>query len=131
VRYSLPGDLAMVRSDGSIELLGRSSAVINTGGEKVFAEEVEEVVKLYPGIRDAVCVGLPDDRFGQAVTAVVELGEGAASVELPALRSFVSERLAPYKAPRRLAVVESIGRSPSGKVDYAALKAAAEPIATP
>lgn len=125
VRYSVPGDLALVRADGTIELLGRSSAVINTGGEKVFAEEVEEAIKLVPGVRDAVCVGVPDERFGQAVTAVVELDPGT-QLELAALRGFVSERLAAYKAPRHLLVVESIARSPSGKVDYGQLRALAE-----
>ena len=120
VRYSLPGDLAIVRADGEIELLGRSNAVINSGGEKVFAEEVEEVIKLYPGVVDAVCVGVPDDRFGQVVTAVIEL-DGDHTVGRDELRSFVSARLAAYKAPRNVCVVPSIGRSPAGKVDYARL----------
>ncbi len=125
VRYSVPGDLALVRADGTIELLGRSSAVINTGGEKVFAEEVEEVIKLLSGVRDAVCVGVPDERFGQAVTAVVELEQGT-RLEISALRAFVADRLAAYKAPRYLVVVESIARSPSGKVDYRRLRELAE-----
>ncbi len=120
VRYSLPGDLAIVRADGQIELLGRSNAVINSGGEKVFAEEVEEVIKRYPGVVDAVCVGVPDDRFGQAVTAVIEL-DSDRRLERDELRAFVSARLAAYKAPRNVCVVPSIGRSPSGKVDYARL----------
>ncbi|MGH9047390.1 MAG: AMP-binding protein, partial [Acidimicrobiales bacterium] len=120
VRYSLPGDLAIVRADGEIELLGRSNAVINTGGEKVFAEEVEEVIKSYPGVVDAVCVGVPDDRFGQAVTAVIEL-DGGGRMERDELRRFVGARLAAYKAPRNVCVVPSIGRSPAGKVDYARL----------
>jgi fatty-acyl-CoA synthase len=120
VRYVLPGDMAVVRADGEIELLGRSAAVINTGGEKVFAEEVEEVIKRYPGVLDAVCVGIPDDRFGHVVTALVEV-DGDHRVERDELRSYVSDHLAAYKAPRVVIVVPSIGRSPAGKVDYARL----------
>jgi 3-oxocholest-4-en-26-oate---CoA ligase len=120
VRYVLAGDLAVVRADGGIELLGRSAAVINSGGEKVFAEEVEEVVKRYPGVVDAVCVGVPDDRFGQVVTALVEVEDGAA-VGRDELRDFVKESLAAYKAPRVVIEVKSIARSPAGKVDYARL----------
>jgi fatty-acyl-CoA synthase len=120
IRYVLPGDMALVHADGEIELLGRSSAVINSGGEKVFAEEVEEVIKRHPGIVDAVCVAVPDDRFGQVVAAVVEL-EADHAVERDELRSFVSGHLAAYKAPRVVIVVPSIGRSPAGKVDYARL----------
>ncbi len=77
VRMSIPGDHAIVEADGSLRLLGRGSVCINTGGEKVFPEEVEEVLKLHPMVRDAVVVGIPDDRFGQAITAVVELETGA------------------------------------------------------
>jgi 3-oxocholest-4-en-26-oate---CoA ligase len=120
VRYVLAGDMAVVRADGEIELLGRSAAVINSGGEKVFAEEVEEVIKRYPGVVDAVCVAVPDDRFGQVVAAVVEL-DGDHRVERDELRSFVSGHIAAYKAPRVVIVVPSIGRSPAGKVDYARL----------
>jgi fatty-acyl-CoA synthase len=120
VRYVVPGDMAVVRADGEIELLGRSSAVINSGGEKVFAEEVEEVIKRYPGVVDAVCVGVPDDRFGYIVTAVIQVG-GDHPVERDELRSFVGASLAAYKAPRVVIVVPSIGRSPAGKVDYGRL----------
>ena len=119
-RYVLPGDLAVVEADGQIQLLGRSNAVINTGGEKVFAEEVEEVVKQHPAVLDAVCVGIPDDRFGAVVTAMVELRPGA-ELARDDLRGFVSARLAAYKAPRVVVVVPSIHRSPAGKVDYARL----------
>ncbi|MBO0731019.1 MAG: AMP-binding protein, partial [Acidimicrobiaceae bacterium] len=125
VRYVLPGDLAVVKADGQIQLLGRSNAVINTGGEKVFAEEVEEVIKRYPGVVDAVCVGVPDDRFGHVVTALVQV-DGDQRVERDELRQFVVARLAPYKAPRIVVVVPSIGRSPSGKVDYARLNRLAQ-----
>jgi fatty-acyl-CoA synthase len=120
VRYVLPGDMAKVRADGEIELLGRSNAVINSGGEKVFAEEVEEVIKRYPGVADAVCVGVPDDRFGQIVAAVIEL-KGDQPPGRDDLRTFVSASLAAYKAPRLVIVIPTIGRSPAGKVDYARL----------
>ena len=76
MRYSVPGDFAQVRADGTIHLLGRGSVCINTAGEKVFPEEVEEVLKTYPGVGDAVVVGVPDDRFGEQVVAVVERPRG-------------------------------------------------------
>jgi fatty-acyl-CoA synthase len=118
IRYSIPGDFATVDTDGAIALLGRGSVVINTGGEKVFPEEVEEALKLYPAVADAVAVGIPDDRFGQVVTAVVELRLGAVATEAE-LVEHVRARLAAYKAPKRVRFVETIGRSPAGKVDYA------------
>jgi len=122
-RMSVPGDYATVSGDGTVHLLGRGSVVINTGGEKVFPEEVEEVLKLDPQVRDAIVVGIPDDRFGQAVTAVVELAQGALhasnETELEAeLIDHTKAHLAGYKAPRRVRFVESIGRAPTGKVDY-------------
>jgi 3-oxocholest-4-en-26-oate---CoA ligase len=118
-RWTIPGDFAVVAADGSVQLLGRGSVCINTGGEKVYPEEVEEALKLHPAVADAVVVGVPDERFGETVTAVVEL---AAPVGDEELVTFVRGRLAAYKAPRHIAVVESIGRSPSGKVDYRRLK---------
>jgi 3-oxocholest-4-en-26-oate---CoA ligase len=119
-RYSVPGDYAEVRADGSIHLLGRGSVSINTGGEKVYPEEVEEVIKAIDGVSDAVVVGIPDDRFGEEVAAVVELapGSGGTAITAESISDRVKERLAAYKAPRRLRFVDSIGRSPSGKVDY-------------
>ncbi|MGH9093569.1 MAG: AMP-binding protein [Acidimicrobiales bacterium] len=117
VRYVLPGDWATVDGDGSIRLLGRGSVVINTGGEKVFPEEVEEVVKRHPGVADAVCVGVPDERFGQVVCALVEPVAGH-TVDPDALIESVRSRLARFKAPRVVVAVDSIGRSPAGKVDY-------------
>jgi fatty-acyl-CoA synthase len=124
VRYSLPGDYATVDEDGSIRLLGRGTVCINTGGEKVFPEEVEEVIKQFPGVRDAVCVGVPDDRFGEAVTAIVE-PQTDATIDAQELIEHVKVRLAGYKAPRHVVALASIGRSPAGKVDYAGLRALA------
>jgi fatty-acyl-CoA synthase len=117
VRYSIPGDYATVENDGSIQLLGRGSVVINTGGEKVFPEEVEEALKLHPAVRDAVAVGVPDERFGEKVTAAVELHPSAQATEAE-LIDHVRGRLAAYKVPRHIRFVDSIGRSPAGKVDY-------------
>jgi len=124
VRYSIPGDYATVAADGSIHLLGRGSVVINTGGEKVFPEEVEEVLKQHPSINDAVAVGLPDERFGEIICALVEPAPGA-TVDEAAVIEFVQSKLARFKAPRRVITVDSIGRSPAGKVDYRGLKALA------
>jgi 3-oxocholest-4-en-26-oate---CoA ligase len=119
-RYSIPGDYAEVKADGSIHLLGRGSVSINTGGEKVYPEEVEEVIKAIDGVADAVVVGLPDDRFGEEVAAVVELSPGVApgTVTAESVVERVKDRLAAFKAPRRVRFVGSIGRSPAGKVDY-------------
>jgi acyl-CoA synthetase (AMP-forming)/AMP-acid ligase II len=118
VRYSVPGDFAVVESDGSITLLGRGSVCINTGGEKVFPEEVEEVLKRHPAVRDAVAVGLPDTRFGEVVAGVVELRPGSEASEDEVI-THVKAHLAHYKAPKRVRFVETIGRAPTGKVDYA------------
>ena len=119
VRWSVPGDWAEVNADGSLKLLGRGSQCINTGGEKVFPEEVEEALKTHPHVRDAVVVGVPDSRFGERICAVVE-PDGAIELDLADLSAHVRERLAAYKAPRELVVVDSIGRAPNGKVDYKA-----------
>jgi fatty-acyl-CoA synthase len=123
-RWSVPGDWAEVNADGSLKLLGRGSVCINTGGEKVFPEEVEEALKKHVGVRDAVAVGLPDPRFGETICAVVEAEPGA-EVTLPDLADHVKEHLAAYKAPRQLVVVDTIGRAPNGKVDYKRLKGVA------
>ena len=120
-RYSFPGDYAQVAADGSIILLGRGSACINTGGEKVFPEEVEEVLKRHPAIRDAAVVGLADPRFGQRVCAIVELQRAAAPVPPHELMAFVKQHLADHKAPRALLIVKELGRAPNGKLDYKAL----------
>jgi acyl-CoA synthetase (AMP-forming)/AMP-acid ligase II len=124
-RYSCPGDFATVEADGSLTLLGRGSVCINTGGEKVFPEEVEEVLKTFEGVRDAVAVGVPDDKFGEAITAVVEPAPGA-TLDPAAVIAHVKSKLAAYKAPKHVLSVDTIGRAPNGKVDYKRLKAYAE-----
>ncbi len=121
VRWSVPGDWAEVNTDGTLTLLGRGSVCINTGGEKVFPEEVEEALKRHPAVRDAVVVGVPDARFGERICAVVEPEAGQAPT-LQDLSEYVRSQLAAYKAPRELVVVASIGRAPNGKVDYKAIK---------
>jgi 3-oxocholest-4-en-26-oate---CoA ligase len=120
-RYSVPGDYATVGTDGKVHLLGRGSVVINTGGEKVFPEEVEEVLKLHGAVQDAVCVGVPDERFGEAICAVVEPVDGA-TVDQADVIEHVRSHLARYKAPRTVLTVPTIGRSPAGKVDYKGLR---------
>ncbi|MHB8592797.1 MAG: acyl-CoA synthetase [Acidimicrobiales bacterium] len=117
VRYSIPGDFATVDADGSIQLLGRGSVCINTGGEKVFPEEVEEVLKVHPAVRDAVAVGTPDLGLGYVVTGGVELWPAHSPTEAEVIEH-VRGRLAAYKAPKRVRFVASIERSPAGKVDY-------------
>lgn len=116
-RFSIPGDWATVEEDGTINLLGRGSVCINTGGEKVFPEEVEEALKLHPSVIDAVVVGVPDEKFGQAIIGVVEPTPGAV-IDEAALIAHVKGLLAPYKAPKRILPVDTIGRAPNGKVDY-------------
>ena len=117
VRCSIPGDYATVDADGGITLLGRGSVSINTGGEKVFPEEVEEVIKTFPGVRDAVVVGVPDERFGQVVAAMVE-AEAGARVEREALIEFARRHLARHKVPRIVMPAASIARGPNGKANY-------------
>jgi fatty-acyl-CoA synthase len=116
-RYSVPGDYAQIEADGTLTLLGRGSVCINTGGEKVFPEEVEEVLKTHPDVHDAVAVGVPDEKFGEAITAVVEPNPGS-SIDEGDVIAHVKANLAAYKAPKRVLVVETIGRAPNGKVDY-------------
>ncbi|RIK07205.1 MAG: acyl-CoA synthetase [Acidobacteria bacterium] len=123
-RYSIPGDYAMVEADGSLKLLGRGSVCINTGGEKVYPEEVEEVIKELPEALDAVIVGVPDDRFGEAIVALVEPRDQSEIGEA-AVIAHVKDRLAHYKAPKRVLAIDSIGRSPAGKVDYKGLRSRA------
>jgi 3-oxocholest-4-en-26-oate---CoA ligase len=115
-RWVMPGDLASVETDGSITFHGRDSRVINTGGEKVFAEEVELVLLEHPGVQDALVVGLPDARFGHRVCAVVaRAGDGGLTAD--AVSRYVAGRLADYKKPRTVVFVDSVRRSPAGKAD--------------
>jgi fatty-acyl-CoA synthase len=124
VRYSFPGDFARIAADGSLVLLGRGSVCINTGGEKVYPEEVEEALKAHPGVFDCLVVGVPDERFGERVTAVLSLEDGA-ELDEAALMAFARSRVAGYKLPRRLVVVAEVQRAPNGKADYPWAKAAA------
>jgi fatty-acyl-CoA synthase len=122
VRYSVPGDLASLDADGKLILLGRGDGVINTGGEKVFPEEVEEALLTHPKITDAVIVGVPDPRWGQIVVAVVAPADALADVEDATLSRHVSDRLAGYKRPRRIVRVDSLPRSPAGKINRASAR---------
>jgi len=125
VRYTIPGDWATVDADGTVHLLGRGSQCINTGGEKVYPEEVEEALKRHPAVADAAVVGIPDDLYGEAVTALIEPAAGAV-VDERALIEHVRTLLAAYKSPKRIITVATVNRSPSGKLDYRALRAVAE-----
>ncbi|MEO7398596.1 MAG: AMP-binding protein [Ilumatobacteraceae bacterium] len=124
VRWSIPGDFAEVDADGSVRLLGRGSQCINTGGEKVFPEEVEEALKTHLSVLDAAVVGVPDERFGEAITALVEAAAGA-SIDEVELIQHVKSTLAAYKAPKRVLVVDTVGRAANGKLDYQHLKSIA------
>jgi acyl-CoA synthetase (AMP-forming)/AMP-acid ligase II len=115
-RYSIPGDYATVEADGTITLLGRGSACINSGGEKIYPEEVEEALKLHVAVADCNVVGVPDERWGQAITAVVQLND--ASIEDKTLKQFVKETLAAYKAPKHIVRVDLLKRQANGKSNY-------------
>ncbi len=117
-RYVMPGDFATVEADGAVTLLGRGSICINSGGEKIFPEEVEAVVRSHPDVMDAIVVGAPDDRFGQRVAAIVEPRAGRDAPDIDTIQQHCREHLAGYKIPRQLHVVDRIERSPSGKPDY-------------
>jgi len=121
VRYSIPGDFATVEADGSITLLGRGSACINSGGEKIFPEEVEEALKTHDNVYDCLVIGLPDDRFGQKVTAVVSFVPGA-PVDETTLSDYVRSKLAAYKAPGAIVVVDEVPRAANGKAGYKAAR---------
>jgi 3-oxocholest-4-en-26-oate---CoA ligase len=118
-RYSIPGDYATVEEDGTITLLGRGSVSINSGGEKIFPEEVEEAVKQHPAVADAVVVGVPDERFGEAIAAVVALAPGRNADEDEISDAVERSGLARFKRPRHVVVVDSVPRGPNGKADYA------------
>jgi acyl-CoA synthetase (AMP-forming)/AMP-acid ligase II len=118
VRWALPGDMASIESDLTIRLLGRGTLCINTGGEKVYPEEVEAVLKAYDRIVDAVVVGVPDARFGERVAVVVEPVLGGPTLALDEVQQFCRGHLAGHKVPRQMFLVDKVPRSPSGKADY-------------
>ena len=117
VRYAIPGDWALVEEDGSVTMLGRGSVSINSGGEKIYPEEVEAALKGHPDVFDALVVGVPDPRYGQHVAAVVQARPGCRP-SLAELDSFVRSEIAGYKVPRSLWLVDEVKRSPAGKPDY-------------
>ncbi|MBX8685862.1 AMP-binding protein [Mycobacterium sp. 20091114027_K0903767] len=117
IRYAIPGDYAEVEADGSVTMLGRGSVSINSGGEKIYPEEVEAALKGHPDVFDALVVGVPDERFGQHVAAVVQPREGARPT-LAELDAHVRAEIAGYKVPRSLWLVDEVKRSPAGKPDY-------------
>jgi len=121
-RYSIPGDYASVEADGTVTLVGRGSQCINTGGEKVYPEEVEECLKQHPSVADAAVVGVPDEKWGEAVTALIEPHSGD-TIDGPTLIDHVKSKLAAYKAPKRIIPVDTVGRAANGKLDYNKLKA--------
>jgi acyl-CoA synthetase (AMP-forming)/AMP-acid ligase II len=125
IRYVIPGDYATVEEDGTITLLGRGSQCINTGGEKVYPEEVEVVLKEHPEVYDALVVGVPDERFGERIAAVVQAREGT-SPTLESLQAICRTKLAGYKMPRQMVLVDQMPRSPAGKADYRGAKALAQ-----
>ncbi|MEZ5168859.1 MAG: AMP-binding protein [Acidimicrobiales bacterium] len=125
VRYSVPGDFATIEADGTITVFGRGSMVINTGGEKVFPEEVEAAVKGHPAVFDALVVGVPDERFGSRVAAVVQLVDDAAELALGDLAEHCRRSIAGYKVPRELVLVPEVRRKVTGKGDYAWARQAA------
>ncbi len=122
VRWALTGDDATLEADGTVTLLGRGSQCINTGGEKVYPEEVEEPIKALPGVEDALVVGVPDERWGERVVAVVH---ATGALTLADLQAHVRESVAGYKVPKDLVLVDKVVRSPAGKADYRWAKAAA------
>jgi fatty-acyl-CoA synthase len=122
IRYTLPGDFATISVDGTLTLLGRGSQCINSAGEKVFPEEVEEVLKLHPAVEDCLVFGLPDERFGQRVVAVMSLDEGVEQPDQTDILEVARTRLAPYKLPRQIVTVEVTPRTPTGKADYPAAR---------
>ena len=117
VRWALTGDEAQLEADGTVKMLGRGSQCINTGGEKVYPEEVEEPIKALPAVEDALVVGVPDDRWGERVVAVVQPVAGQ-TLDLTSLQGHVRESVAGYKVPKDLVLVDKIVRSPAGKADY-------------
>ncbi len=125
IRYSIPGDWVQVEKDGSLTLLGRGSNCINTAGEKVYPEEVEEALKFHHAIADALVVGLADPKWGQAITAVVQLNPGFELDEVE-IHEFTRKHLASYKIPKHIFSKEDLERAPNGKADYKSIKIYAE-----
>jgi fatty-acyl-CoA synthase len=125
VRYSIPGDWVRVEADGTLTLLGRGSNCINTAGEKVYPEEVEEALKAHPAVADALVVGIADAKWGQAITAVVQLEPGA-QLDETELKDFVRTRIAAYKVPKRILAKADLARAPNGKADYKHIREFAE-----
>lgn len=117
VRYAIPGDWATVEADGTVTMLGRGSVSINTGGEKVFPEEVESVLKGHPAVFDAVVVGVPDEKWGQHVGAVIAVRDGV-PLTFEDLDSHARKEIAGYKVPRSVWIVDTVKRNPAGKADY-------------
>ncbi|MDX6198098.1 MAG: 3-oxocholest-4-en-26-oate---CoA ligase [Actinomycetota bacterium] len=117
-RWVLPGDMAMVEADGTMRFLGRGSICINSGGEKIYPEEVEGALKSHPAVLDAVVAGIPDDRWGQRVAAVLQVVDGEEAPSQADIEEHLAARIARYKVPRFVHVVETMQRSPSGKPDY-------------
>ncbi|WP_280441242.1 acyl-CoA synthetase [Nocardia brasiliensis] len=122
IRYSIPGDYARVEEDGTVTMLGRGSVSINSGGEKIYPEEVEGALKCHPEVFDALVVGVEDERWGQRVAAVVQC-RGDKRPTLEELRPVLTQEIAPYKLPRSLWFVDQIKRNPAGKPDYRWAKA--------
>ena len=123
-RWAFAGDLATVEEDGTVNLLGRGSSCINSGGEKIYPEEVEDALKSHPAVYDALVVGAPDERWGERVTAVVQPRPGA-SPSLDDLQEHCRRLLAGYKVPKEVHLVDEVQRQPSGKPDYKWAKAVA------
>ncbi|MET0908510.1 MAG: acyl-CoA synthetase, partial [Ilumatobacteraceae bacterium] len=126
---AVPGDMARLEDDGTVTLIGRGSTSINTGGEKVHPEEVSAAIKLHPRVADAIVVGVPDERFGQRVAAVVSTRDGA-DIQLAEIREHLQPLLAGYKAPRQVVVVDRLQYTPQGKPDLRwAATVASAPVA--
>lgn len=117
IRYAVPGDRARLLEGGTVELLGRDSVTINSGGEKIFAEEVESAIASHPAVVDVVVAGRPSERWGNEVVAVVALADGA-EVDAAELIKHAAESIARYKLPKAVVFRQTIVRSPAGKADY-------------
>lgn len=128
VRYSMPGDFARIEEDGRITLLGRGNTCVNTGGEKVYPEEVEGALKSHPAIFDAIVIGVPDERLGQRVAALIQPRRGS-TLDLAELETHVRQHVAGYKVPRTVWLVDEINRTASGKPDYAWARKYSEEVA--